>query len=347
MEKYQMNMKKTLATIASALMLVPAFAQDPQGSIVYSLPSTTLNFDVEAVQENFYAGPYAKYAFKYLGIEVGEQDRCSCHITKVTLTPYIEADQKQRYVIDAAGAASSGLLKLSAQGLIAFSNGNLGESGVWRFPSGSRADFPDKGISSNLQAEETTLYRNNKDGNNYSKVGVQQNMIVEKSPEKRAAETAELIFELRKKRVQIVTGDTDATYSGEAMGAAIEEISRLEREYMSLFIGYSEFKDIRMRFELVPEKGLESQKYVAFRVSDQNGLVAADDLAGTPALLELIPEEICEVPAAGKPAKGPFIHYRIPAICKVKLYKGTEVLLQSRVPVYQLGTESTFPVKTK
>ena len=344
MEKHQMNMKKTLATIASALMLVPAFAQDPQGSIVYSLPSTTLNFDVEAVQENFYAGPYAKYAFKYLGIEVGEQDRCSCHITKVTLTPYIEADQKQRYVIDAAGAASSGLLKLSAQGLIAFSNGNLGESGVWRFPSGSRADFSDKGISSNLQAEETTLYRNNKDGNNYSKVGVQQNMIVEKSPEKRAAETAELIFELRKKRVQIVTGDT---YSGEAMGAAIEEISRLEREYMSLFIGYSEFKDIRMRFELVPEKGLESQKYVAFRVSDQNGLVAADDLAGTPALLELIPEEICEVPAAGKPAKGPFIHYRIPAICKVKLYKGTEVLLQSRVPVYQLGTESTFPVKTK
>ena len=218
---------------------------------------------------------------------------------------------------------------------------------MWRFPSGSRADFSDKGISSNLQAEETTLYRNNKDGNNYSKVGVQQNMIVEKSPEKRAAETAELIFELRKKRVQIVTGDTDATYSGEAMGAAIEEISRLEREYMSLFIGYSEFKDIRMRFELVPEKGLESQKYVAFRVSDQNGLVAADDLAGTPALLELIPEEICEVPAAGKPAKGPFIHYRIPAICKVKLYKGTEVLLQSRVPVYQLGTESTFPVKTK
>lgn len=340
-------MKKTLTALAAVLLSATAFAQDPTGSVVYSLPSTTLTFDVEAVQEVFYAGPYAKYATKYLGIEVGEQDRTSCHVTKVTMTPYIEADQSTRFVCDAATASNNGFLKLASQGLIAFSNSNLGESGVWRFPSGSHADFSDKGLNSNLQSAETTLYRNTRDGNSYSKVGVQQNMIVEKSPEKRAAETAELIFSLRKKRVQIVTGDTDATYSGEAMGAAIEEISRLEKEYMSLFVGYSEQKEIRMRFEVVPEQGLETQKYVAFRVSDQTGLVAADDLSGTPALLELIPEEIASVPAVGKTPKGSFIHYRIPAVCKVKLYRGTEILLQSRVPVYQLGIESTLPVKTK
>jgi len=339
-------MKKTLIILAAALLAQAAFAQDPAGTVVYSLPSTTLTFDVEAVQESFYAGPYAKYASKYLGIEVREADETTCHISKVKLTPYIEADQSRRFILDVPAAANSTFLKLSAQGLIAFSDGSLGNSGVWRFPSAGKGDFSGKGVSSNLLTEETTLYRNSSNGSSYNNVSVQQNMVVEKSLEKRAAETAEIIFDLRKKRLQIVTGDTDATYSGAAMGAAIEEISRLEKEYMTMFTGYSEFKDLRMHFEVVPQPG-ETQKYVAFRVSDAAGLVAADDLSGTPAVLELIPEAIESVPAPAKAQKGSFATVRIPAICKVKLFKGADILLQSRVPVYQLGIETSFPISSK
>ena len=40
--------------------------QDPEGSLTYCLPSTVLTLEVEAVQEKFFAGPYAKYAEKYL-----------------------------------------------------------------------------------------------------------------------------------------------------------------------------------------------------------------------------------------------------------------------------------------
>ena len=36
--------------------------------------------------------------------------------------------------------------------------------------------------------------------------------------------------------------------------------------------------------------------------------------------------------------------YRLPAICTVKIMNGVEILLQSRVPVYQLGQESSLPV---
>ena len=43
---------------------------DPKGVLSYSLPATSLVLEVEAVQENFYAGPYARYASKYLGIDV-------------------------------------------------------------------------------------------------------------------------------------------------------------------------------------------------------------------------------------------------------------------------------------
>ena len=55
---------KTLTVVA--LMAMPMFASaqksaDPQGALAYCLPSTVINLEVEAVQEKFYAGPYAKY----------------------------------------------------------------------------------------------------------------------------------------------------------------------------------------------------------------------------------------------------------------------------------------------
>ena len=37
-------------------------------------------------------------------------------------------------------------------------------------------------------------------------------------------------------------------------------------------------------------------------------------------------------------------YYRIPAVCTVKLMDGANLLLQSRMPVYQLGQESSLPV---
>ena len=153
-----------------------------------------------------------------------------------------------------------------------------------------------------------------------------------------------MIFELRRKRVQIVTGDTDATYSGEAMGAALNEISALEKEYMSLFIGYTEFQPQTITCDVVPVKDRKNQTYVAFRLSDTDGLVSADNMSGKPYLLELVPQEIAEPAGRGVPARGNVAVYRIPAICTVKLTDGMQPVLQSRVPVYQLGVESSFPL---
>lgn len=130
----------------------------------------------------------------------------------------------------------------------------------------------------------------------YNKVAVQQEMVVQKSLESRAKEAAEMIFNLRKKKVQIVTGDTDATFSGEALASAVEEISRLESEYMSMFIGYSEYSTQKMNYDVVPEKSNESQLYVAFRLSDSKGLVPADDLSGKPYLLEVAAQPVSQVP---------------------------------------------------
>ena len=172
-------------------------------------------------------------------------------------------------------------------------------------------------------------------------------MVVQKPLEQRAKEAADMIFDLRKKRVQIVTGDTDATYSGEAMGAALAEIAALEKEYMSMFIGYSDFQTQKMKCDVVPEKDRKAQTYVAFRLSDTDGIVSADNVSGKPYLLELTPQPVSQASGKASAARGGVAVYRIPAICAVKLTDGVNPILQDRVAVYQLGVESYFPISTK
>ena len=66
-------MKRTIiAFLSLAAIFTPSVTKaqgnaDPTGCVTYSLPSTVIALEVDAVQEKFYAGPYAKFAEKYLG----------------------------------------------------------------------------------------------------------------------------------------------------------------------------------------------------------------------------------------------------------------------------------------
>lgn len=336
-----------IAAVMSMMLPLMASAQkksDPQGHLTYSLPSTVIMLEVEAVQENFYAGPYAKYAEKYLGIKARQKDEADIHLTEVRMVPMVEADQNRRYSINLEkNQMEAEFLKLSSQGLVSFADAKYGDAPQWRFPMNVQGDFSERGISSNLTSESATLY--------YNGGAVKQNMLVGKTTEQKAAETADMILKLREQRLQIVTGDTDATYSGEAMGAAIAEITRLEQEYMMLFTGYSESQVQKMRFEVVPSADQENQMYIAFRLSDTDGLVPADKVTGKPVIMQIIPQEFMVPEASVVNEKGKKKHvpevlayYRIPAVCTVKLMDGAELLLQSRMPIYQLGQETSLPV---
>lgn len=345
--KHAIEMVVAMAMMTFPLALPAQKKADPEGFLTYSLPSTTITLDVEAVQEKFYAGPYARYAEKYLGIKARQKDETSFRLTQINMVPLLEADQGRRYSINIKkGQLDGTFLKLASGGFVAFSDSNSGDGTMWRFATGGKADFSDKGVSSNLTSSSATLYRSGRKESLYDNISVQQNMLVEKTLEQKAAETAQMILKLRRQRLQIVTGDTDATYSGEAMGAAIDEITRLEKEYMTLFVGYSDYQTQKMMFEVIPQAGRESQMYVAFRLSDTAGLVPADNLSGKPVVMEIVPQEFSPAQldeADAKNRRDVLVHYRIPAMCTVKLMDGMNLLLQSRIPVFQLGVESSVP----
>ncbi len=326
--------------------------QDPAGVVSYCLPNTSLSFEVEAICEMFHAGPYAKFAQKYLGVDARQEDGMTYRLAKVKMIPFIEADQSSRYFLKAGNnTLNASFLRLTSCGLIASADANFGDTSVWRFPVEQIGNSADDGLVSNFASEETTLYRNVQGEDAYTRVAVQQQVVVAKSLEQKASETASLIFDLRKKRIAILTGDTDATYSGEALGAAVAEIERLEKEYMSMFVGYSSTSVQTMKYDLVPVK--DRTMYVVFRFSETAGLLLADDLSGKPVALEITPQQIAkpsdsvsDAQARQYAQKGVYAVYRIPAVCTLKLTDGTNLLMNTRLPVYQYGVDSTFPLAT-
>ena len=180
----------------------------------------------------------------------------------------------------------------------------------------------------------------------YERVSVQQTQVVAKSLEKKAAETAAAIFRLREKREQIITGDTDATFDGEALGAAIAEITRLEEQYMTMFLGYTDYSVQRMNFDFSPKKG-DGQVYVVFRISDEAGLLPSDNMSGRPvvATLEIEGGKTDAEVSGSEKMTDLVLFYRMPAVAVVKVTDGTTLLSQSRIPFYQLGETLSMPVR--
>lgn len=337
------------AGTVQAQILTPGEAV-PQGAIIYSLPSTTISLKATARHESFVAGPYAAFAQKYMGLDAKQNSGDFYTLESVEMLPYIEADPAVSVAINlgAAKNASANFLNFCSQGLIVTSDSYTGKPASWRFPSvANNSEFANSGVASNLANKSTTLYKSVKTADGMEKVPVQQTQVVEKSLEKKAEETANMIFKLRQKRIDLITGETDANYTGEAMTAVLNEIGRLEQEYLSLFIGKSITDSQTAVFDVIPTASNSKQMYIAFRLSDNQGLLPANNVSGRPIVLELVSdgENIAPTPfnEALAASKGRVV-YRKPVTVQSKLIDGQTVIMQNRIPVYQLGKILTFPI---
>ncbi len=225
-----MEVMKKLFVAAALLLPVVLPAQE----VSYALPSTSITVKVEVRQETFFAGPYAPFAKHMLNMSVSDQDAITTEITRVELIPRVEADTDAWYTCD---QESSALLSLSAQGLVSL--GNAAAPVSWRFLPGLKADFTDKGLTAPEKEAVETIFKEMPSDTGMVSIPVEHKILVEKTLEDKASDAADVILQVRKERLNIASGNTDASYSGESLRAALQELERIEAEYMALFRGYS------------------------------------------------------------------------------------------------------------
>lgn len=330
-----MEIMKRILLLALAFGLgLSAAAQD----VTYALPNTVFTVKVSVVQEQFFAGPYAPYAKQFLNLDVAEEDAVSCTVVEAEIITRTEADSKALYTTDAENAT---LLALSAQGLVALQNKAEASSVPWRFQPPVRPGF-EGGITSPLRDETRITYKILETADGEVQIPVEHKAKQAKSLEDKAAEAAEMILSLRRDRLNIISGNTDASYSGEAMGAALRELDRIEAEYLALFRGRSVPRRIEAAFDVIPDPGQNMHRYLAFRLTGEGPV--SDGVKGVPYYLELEPEEMVFPAEQDKKAKAKDngIRYRIPAVCKVKFTRDGVRLMETRQAVYQLGKEATL-----
>ena len=325
-------MKRLIVFTLCMAAMLPLMAQEES----YSLPQTTFTIQVEARQEAFFAGPYADYAKELLNLDVKKADAVTAQLLSVTLIPQLEADPSARFLVEGEDAS---LLPICSQGLIAFGSQQEASALKWRFPALPQAHF--EGAQMTTPKKEVTRIEHKmvQTDTGFVRMPVEQRVMEDKSLKEMADEAAQTLLSIRRERLNIATGNTDATFSGEALSAALAELSRLEEEYMALFTGYTVEKPFHETFEVIPHPA-KNQRYLAFRLSNQEGPVSQG--LGTPYYLELEPEELMEIQENSdkKKSKSLTVHYRIPVVCKVTLTEDGKVLIRSRVPVYQLGKEA-------
>ena len=330
-----MNLKAF--ALAGLLAAVPALL--PAQTVTYSLPRTTVIVEVDAVQETFYAGPYARFASKYLGIDAEQRDASRVALQEIRILSRVEADPAARYSVDIRGGEDR-FMALSSQGLVSFQDKVEAGDYTWRFDPQARYDFSSERVTAPTRTEVRTIWKEVQTDTAIVQVPVEESYEVEKTLEMKAQEAADMVLKARRERFNISTGNTDATFSGEALGAAIAELDRVEKEYLTLFTGYTVSREQSGSFDIVPSGS--TRRYTAFRLNGKEGIVT--DGTGTVYSLEFSPEEVSDPQTALRDTKN-VVHYRIPAVCNVRLTTGGRTLFESRIPVYQLGLEVLYPLK--
>ncbi|MRR20140.1 DUF4831 family protein [bacterium] len=324
-----------------------------EGSIVYALPMTVLEFDIIAEKMIEVPGPYARYAAEMIGLDnVITAENEVWTLAEVKMKTIEELDPEQFYVIQGTSLMQTNLLALKENGLVLDINPeNYSRSVFSDLQQGDDLPellFPDRGAYEYVSTKTDTAYRLVKADTAFIRVPY---LVQKKSGmtlEEQAREAAERLLELREGRHLILTGETNIFPQD---GAALEEINRLEREYTALFAGktWTERKHFRIWF--TPELQMTGEKTAVFRFSESEGVLPAGGTGGRPVEIEMTASGktrelklVVRPPSSQKDlATQDRLYYRVPDVVEARVITGDDILCTARMLIYQFGNTVTLP----
>lgn len=265
-------MKKTFLMCALALcMALSAAAQ------------TTIPIVVEIQKQEIEAGPYARYAQKYLGV--------------------------------AAPLADKVLHEVKAANIMDFSE--IAEEMV----------IPAYDIQ----------YTHMNPENGFPRLTIDRTSMAIFSLEESARQAAEKIFSLRRTRLELISGEVGENVFGGGLRAALDEISRLEEDYLSLFLGRQKSTKIVKKIVVTPEKTKLS--YQLFRISETAGVLPDDSTDGTAVMLQLSPTADLTLQPSGYASRPPknAVPKMVPAEMRCVVEFGGVELASKVIEIQQFG----------
>lgn len=169
--------------------------------------------------------------------------------------------------------------------------------------------------------------------------------MASRSPEDAARDAAQSIFDIRKRRMELVSGEYAETVFGAGLAAAVERLDKTENQYLELFYGKHIISEETVRYAVVPVAG--QSVYVVCRWSENGGLLSSADLTGQPVILELKPEgraqEVYASDSARKKQVKGGVAYKVADNVACRIVEGKRELASRTLPIFQFGVEATLP----
>lgn len=313
-----------------------------KGYDVYYLPQTALDITVTLHQETYTPGPYSAFAESLLGI-AGDAPQAGDHwrIDSVAVATSEEADYTAAFAVKRPkGSTFPEWLTLSKSGLLMAASTAPAFTPQGQSQRDGRADWPpftDLSTAQFVADKSSIFYSVVQRDTTFVRVPVQRNVVVKESVEEKAKQAADLIFALRKKRVELICGDAELPTAPRMLQEMLDEISRVEAQYLSLFIGRWTNKRHAVRLRYTPSAKESSSMLCRF--STQSGICPTSELSATPLLIHV---QRLEGPI-GYPAEAMLpplkngLYYRPACMAEVTLTLLRDELLRARVPLTQLG----------
>lgn len=313
-----------------------------KGYDVYYLPQTALDITVTLHQETYTPGPYSAFAESLLGI-AGDAPQAGDHwrIDSVAVATSEEADYTAAFAVKRPkGSTFPEWLTLSKSGLLMAASTAPAFTPQGQSQRDGRADWPpftDLSTAQFVADKSSIFYSVVQRDTTFVRVPVQRNVVVKESVEEKAKQAADLIFALRKKRVELICGDAELPTAPRMLQEMLDEISRVEAQYLSLFIGRWTSRKHAVRLRYTPSAKESSSMLCRF--STQSGICPTSELSATPLLIHV---QRLEGPI-GYPAEAKLpplkngLYYRPACMAEVTLTLLRDELLRARVPLTQLG----------
>ena len=276
-------MRKIVVLLAFNILLFSAFAQVqvysmknlPEkvkytGAVTYALPTTTLKVTVTVSKVQDVRGYFADYAESLLGLtNIIQQNRTHYVLNTVEVEPLRTADMSNIFRAYTSNTALAEAMKAAILSpSVTYPDGYLT---TYQTHTASLPEFfKNYADISYTQQQETFVDTKIIDGV-VTQVPANHTKTVSKSFENKAREAADAIMKSRKDQYNLVAGEQETPYTGEALAIMLSELKNWESNYMSLFTGVSIADTIQYVFYYTPNSELEQM--TAFYFDANKGLI--------------------------------------------------------------------------
>jgi hypothetical protein len=323
------------------------------GSLVYGLPQTVFDVEIDVEKRIEKPGPYSRFAGDLLGIkDVIAQEKETWSITGIKVYSSEELDPSEFYLIESNTLFQTNVLALRKAGLILDLNPDIyersGERRTGKLSSYSQQGYMDMGADEYSVTQIDTAFKLVKLDTAFIKIPYLVEKKKQLTIDQLAEKAAKSLLELRDGKHLILTGEANVFPQDKS---AIDEMNRLEEEYIALFAGKAWTEAKTLTYTLIPQKNMKGKPITLLKFSVQNGPADAAGNSGTPVTVNLIPLQKTKditvlaktVPADETAPKYDKLYYRIPEVVSLDVKMGEEKLYSSRKLIYQFGQIVQLP----